>query len=233
MHERTTFWGWPGWSNIVYGYGLLGLPLFLFFVLIYGGADYLTGLHGFRVPLHLSFELDLPFVPAMIVFYNSLHFVYLMTGFVLRTRQEIRAIVIVWFCVTLIGGFIFLLLPAEDAYPTPTDAELGPWRGMFRPADRANLHYNSCPSLHVAWAIVGVDIFARRAQVVGKTLLWIWGVCMMVSTVLLHQHHLVDVLGGFSLALLATRILYPRVRDGRVFPPRAAGATRSSNPDYS
>ena len=201
MHERTTFLGWPGWSNIVYGYGVLGLPLFLFFVVVYGGADYLTDLHGFRVPLHLSFELNLPLVPAMIVFYSSLHLVYLTTGFVLRTRREIRAIVVVWFWVTMIAGLIFLLLPAEDVYPTPTDAELGPFRSMFRLADRVNLRYNSCPSLHVAWAIVGVDIFARRARVAGKILLWVWGVCMMASTVLLHQHYLVDVLGGFGLGV--------------------------------
>ncbi|MBP87430.1 MAG: hypothetical protein CMJ64_12020 [Planctomycetaceae bacterium] len=70
---------------------MLGPPLLVWFVLIYAGADYLTGLHDFRVRLHLAVELGMPFVPAMVVFYNSMHLAYLIAPFILRTRPEIAA----------------------------------------------------------------------------------------------------------------------------------------------
>ena len=190
------------------------------FVLIYGGADYLTGLHDYRVRFHLSIELGIPFVPCMVVFYNSLHVWYSVTPFILRTRRELNAMAAVLISITVFGGLVFLLLPAEDAYPTPPDEALGVWKTMFRFADCANLRYNSCPSLHVAWAIVCVDLFASCAKVIGKTVIWAFGIGLMFSAVLIHQHHVVEVVAGFVLALSATRLLYPRLRDGQLLASR-------------
>lgn len=215
--SRTEFFRWPGWKNLAYGYGLLGLPLLLWFLLIYGGADHVTGLHSFRVRLHFTFERSIPFVPAMVLFYNSFHAVYLATPFILRTRHEMSALVATWFLITLCGGIVFLLLPAENIFPTPTDAALGPWLGMFRLADRANLDYNMCPSLHVAWAVAGVDVFAGKTRWIGKVVLWSWAVCLTLSTLLVHQHYVADVVAGVVLAMCMTRLLYPRLRDGRLF----------------
>ena len=131
--------GWPGLGQLAYAYGVLGPPLLVWFVLIYGGADYLTGLHDFRVRLHLEGELGMPFVPAMVVFYNSMHLAYLIAPFILRTRPEMHAMAVTWVLITLCAGVVFLLLPSEDAFAAPPDSALGPWRGMFRLADQANL----------------------------------------------------------------------------------------------
>jgi membrane-associated phospholipid phosphatase len=208
--DHRGFWGWPGGKNLAYAYLVLGPLLFLFFVVVFVGADYLTGLHDCRVPLYFSFELAIPLVPAMVLLYNSLHLAYSVTPFILRTRPELNAMALVWVLITLVAGLLFLVLPFEVGYPVPADAELGPWRAMYRLADEANLRYNCCPSLHVAWAVVGVDVFAGHAGRPGKLLLWLWGVGMMLSTVLLHFHHLVDVAAGFVLAMIGSRILYPR-----------------------
>ena len=115
--------------------------------------------------------------------------------------------------ITLCGGVVFLLLPSELAFAAPPESALGPWRGMFRLADQANLRFNLCPSLHVAWGIICVDIYAQAAGRPGwlvPTLLWSWGIGILLSTLLLHQHHLVDAVGGAALALLGSRVLYPR-----------------------
>ena len=88
--ERRSFWGWPGGSNLAYAYVVLGPPVFAWFVLVYAGCDHLTGLHDYRVPLHFAFELAIPFVPAMVLLYNSLHLAYSITPFILRTRPEMN-----------------------------------------------------------------------------------------------------------------------------------------------
>jgi membrane-associated phospholipid phosphatase len=206
-----TFWGWPGWKNLAYAYLVLGPPLFVCFVLIFGGADYLTGLHNYRAPLYFPFELAIPLVPGMVLVYNTLHVAYSIAPFILRTRPEMNAMAATWVLITLAGGVVFLIIPFEVGFPVPSDAELGVWRSLYRLADDANLQFNTCPSLHVAWSIVCVDVYATKAGRLLKLLLWLWGTAMMLSTVLLHFHHLVDVAGGFGLAMVGSRLLYPRL----------------------
>ena len=207
--DRTTFRGWPGAKNLVYAYVVLGVPSFAWFAFVYAGADYVTGLHDFRVPLYLPVELSIPLIPASGVFYNSLHAAYLIAPFVLRTRPEMHALVLVWFLITLVGGIVFLLIPFEPGFPEPDVSQMGIWRGWYEFADRANLRFNCCPSLHVAWGVACVDVYARFVGRFGKALLWSWGFAMCLSTLLLHQHHVIDVVAGLALALWGSRVLFP------------------------
>ncbi|MCY2962645.1 MAG: phosphatase PAP2 family protein, partial [Planctomycetota bacterium] len=187
--QRTRFWGWPGSANFAYALIVLGIPSGVWFVGVYAGADYLTGLHDYRVPLYHPAELAIPFVPAMAVFYNSLHLAYLVAPFVLRTRPEMNALALVWFVMTLVAGLFFLVIPFEPGFSPPDMTQLGIWRGLYEMADQANLRFNSCPSLHVTWGVACVDVYARHAGRTGKWVLWSWGCGMCLSTLLLHQHH--------------------------------------------
>ena len=206
---QRSFWNWPGGNNLGYTYLLLFPSLSVWFLFVYAGTDYLAGLHSYRVPLYFQWELGIPFVPAMVLVYNSLHLAYLIAPFIMRTRSEMHALVMVWVIITALGGIVFLVLPFEVGYPQPADGSLGPWRMMYQLADEHNLTFNSFPSLHVAWSIVCVDIYAGKARRFGKLLLWLWGVALMLSTLLTHFHHVADVGGGFLLALLGSRVLYP------------------------
>ena len=107
------------------------------------------------------------------------------------------------------GGICFLLFPAESAFPEPT--VLGNWQGLYAVADFINLRYNLVPSLHVTLTVICVDLFARRAGTVGALAFWGWGLAVSASTVLLHQHHLLDVATGLVLALGVNRLVYPRL----------------------
>jgi membrane-associated phospholipid phosphatase len=210
--EPERLFAWPGALNLAYGYLVLGPPTAFWFVFVYAGCDYLTGLHDYRVPLYFDFELAIPFVPATVLFYHSLHVAYSLAPFVLRTRGEMNAMALIWFLITLAAGVVFLVVPFEPGFAPPTEDELGPWRALYQLADDANLRYNSCPSLHVAWGIACIDVYATKAGRMGAMLLWLWGIGMVASTVLLHQHHLADVAGGLLLAFVGTRLIYPRLR---------------------
>ncbi len=50
----SRFWGWPGVKNLAYAYLVLGPVLLSCYVFVYGGCDYLTGLHHYRVPLYFE-----------------------------------------------------------------------------------------------------------------------------------------------------------------------------------
>jgi membrane-associated phospholipid phosphatase len=207
--DHRKFWGWPGASNLAYAYFVLGIPSFAWFAFVYAGADYWTGRHQYRVPLYHSVELSIPLIPATTIFYNSLHLIYAVAPFILRNRGEMNGLAVVWFLMTLVGGICFLVIPFEPGFPPPDPASMRIWRGMYEFADSANLRFNCCPSLHVAWGVATLDIYARSATQGRKALLWSWAAGLSLSTLFLHQHHVIDVIGGLGLAIWGSRVVYP------------------------
>jgi membrane-associated phospholipid phosphatase len=204
------FLAWPGWEHLRYA-GLLSSVNALWFAFVYAGADYLTGLRSFRVPVNFPAELSIPFVPAMTVFYMSLYLYFLLAPFILRTAREFRALVITLAIMIFLSGIGFLLFPADLAFPPPGESDLGIWAGLFHFADWLNLTYNLVPSLHVAFAVACAAVFSSRAPMAGKLLLWAWAAMIAASTVLIHQHHLLDVATGWLLALVCVRMIFPRL----------------------
>jgi membrane-associated phospholipid phosphatase len=204
------FLAWPGWDHLRYA-GLLSSMNALWFAFIYAGADYLTGLRSFRVPVYFPAELAIPFVPAMTVFYMSLYFYLLLAPFILRTAREFRALVITLAIMIFFSGIGFLLFPADLAFAPPQESDLGIWAGMFHFADWLNLTYNLVPSLHVAFAVACAAVLSSHAQIAGKVLLWLWAAMIAASTVLIHQHHLLDVATGWLLALVCVRTIFYRL----------------------
>lgn len=189
---------------------MLSLANSLWFAIVYGGADLLTAHRSLRLAVHLPGELQIPFVPAMTVFYMSLYLLFLLAPFVIRTRREFRALVATIAVVILGGGLGFLLIPAELAFPLPSEGDLGLWGGLYHCADRLNLTYNLLPSLHVAFAVVCVAVFSPRAPRAIKILLWSWAVLIAASTVLIHQHHVLDAVTGWLLALVCVKAVFCR-----------------------
>jgi membrane-associated phospholipid phosphatase len=209
IERAQPFVGWPGWEHLRYT-ALLSLANTVWFVLVYGGMDSLTARRSFRVPVYFPAELAIPFVPAMTLFYMSIYLLFWMAPFVLRTRREFRALVITMAVAIFCGGIGFFLFPANLAFAAPREEDLGIWAAMFHSADKLNLTYNLLPSLHVAFTVICVAIFSARAPALGKLLLWFWAVMVAASTVLIHQHHLLDVATGWLLALVCVRSIFGR-----------------------
>jgi membrane-associated phospholipid phosphatase len=187
---------------------LLACGVGLWFTLVYGGAERLTAWRTRRVRLYLDAELGVPFVPATVLLYDSVYLHYVVTPFVLRRRREVRALAATLAAATLCAGVGFLLFPAHAEFSTPQD--LGPWNGLVQFTKRLAGRHNLAPSLHVALAVVCTRVLAARAQGLGKALLWTWAAGIAASTLLLHQHYLIDVVSGFALGWLGVRWGYRR-----------------------
>jgi membrane-associated phospholipid phosphatase len=199
------FFGWPGWKHLRYA-GWLSLAGVLWFLLIYGGADALNVHRAVRVPVHFDWELVIPFVPETVLIYMSIYLLFLAAPFVLRDREKFLALSITLNTVILVAGICFVLVPAEPAFAPPKS--LGAFPGLFRFADWLNLTTNLVPSLHVALSVGCVAAFATRAGSIGKAVLWTWAAATAASTLLTHQHHVVDVVAGFALAGAAFKFIY-------------------------
>jgi membrane-associated phospholipid phosphatase len=216
VKRGVPFLAWPGWAHLRYA-AVLSIFNTLWFVLVYGGMDALTARRSFRVPVHFPAELAIPFLPAMTLFYMSVYVLFWMAPFVLRTRRDFRALVITLAFAIFCGGIGFLLFPAELAFRPPREQDLGIWAALFHFADKLNLTYNLLPSLHVTFAVICVAIFSARAPLVGKVFLWIWAAMVAASTVLIHQHHLLDVATGWLLALVCVKSVSDRLLSSEFF----------------
>ncbi len=189
----------------------------LWFAFVFQGCEWITAHRTLRVCIHLPIEFQIPFVPATVLFYDSIYLLFFAAPFILRERREFRALVQALALAILCGGIGFLLLPAKAAYPPP--GELGIWRALYESADRLNLDYNMAPSLHVALSVCCVAAFAGHAPRWGRRLLWAWAGAIALSTLLTHQHHVLDVILGWALGVGSWR--FCRGRSG--FQPDSAG----------
>ena len=174
------------------------------FTFVYGGCDWITAHRAWRVRVDLPGERQIPFVPGMTVFYMSIYLLFLGGPFVVRERRGFAALSKALSLVTLCGGIGFLLLPAQPAYPPP--GNLGLWAGLFHFADWLNLDYNMLPSLHVALSVCCIAAFCERTPRWGRLLLWSWGFAIVLSTLLTHQHHLLDMLSGWAFGVTVQRM---------------------------
>lgn len=206
MSRRSAgFWHMPDRRHLQEAV-LLAIVQTLWFLLIYGGADYLTSLHGYRIRVHFDAELTIPFIPAAVLVYNSLYPLSLLAPFVLPTRRELRALAATLAAITLVAGVCFLVLPVEPAFPPP--GEMGVWTDSVRFTKWLARTNNYLPSLHVGLAAVCALAYARRTRWMGKALLTIWAGAIGISTMLLHQHYVVDVVAGYVLAAAGVRCVY-------------------------
>jgi hypothetical protein len=130
----------------------------------------------------------------------SIYVLFLAGPFIIRERREFTALILGLAISILLGGIGFLLLPARAAFPPP--GELGVWTGLFHLADRLNLDHNMVPSLHVALSVACVAAFSRRANKPGRFALWWWAAGISASTLLTHQHHVLDVVIGWVVGVV-------------------------------
>ena len=200
----------PGWSHLFYAWAL-SLANGIWFVLVFGGCGFITAHRALRIPIHFAAELKIPFVPGMTTVYMSIYFLFLAGPFILRTRREFRSVIATLATMIGIAGLGFLLVPGQLAFPPPREQDLGIWAGLFHLADRLNLDYDLVPSLHVALSVACITAFCIHTRVIGRTLLWIWAAAIALSTLLTHQHHVIDVVTGWFLATLCMRVIYFRL----------------------
>ena len=173
------------------------------FAIGYGGAAWWTGRYASLPAWDFAFEHRMPFVPSLSLVYLTITPVLLLAPFLLRTRAQLAPLAITLCIETVIACAFFLLFPQSTAFARP---EVTGWaRVPFRIADTLNLQYNEFPSLHVAFAFSAAWAYRRFA--------WkVWAIAVAISTWLIREHHLADILGGIALAALCMAFVYPRLR---------------------
>lgn len=200
--------------------GLTGVAFFA----VYPTLNWLTSLRSHRFHLYVAPELDIPFVPQFICAYLSMYALFLVPLFVLPAdRIQGLGKQLVWG--TVASGVLFLLLPAELGFARviPEDPI---YAGLYRSMFGIDRPHNLVPSLHVVWSSAIALACIDAARTPGRVLLGVWLALLVVSTVLVHQHHILDVISALLLVILLRRCYggpHAQVLSGRRAPDRGLG----------
>jgi membrane-associated phospholipid phosphatase len=176
---------------------------------VYGGANWLAGLHGYRVRLWTDLELSIPFVPAAAAVYLSIFPMFWVAPFALHTTCQLQSLAKALAWSITIAGIGFVLLPSGHAHTIESPS--GFFGTLFWIADQVNMSYNYLPSLHVAMSVVCAYAYSWAAsRLAVKLFYWVWAGAIGVSTLLAHQHYLADVVTGGALGYLVASRIIPR-----------------------
>ncbi len=170
----------------------------LFFYSFYGAAAYLADLLDYRFYVGFEFEKRIPLVPAMAVVYLSVGPMMLLSIFIVRQPQPMRRLLEVLCAQTLIGFCIFLAFPVETNFPATQNPASLPI--AYRIADLVNLKNNELPSLHLCFAATMAFVYSTGRRPLVAILFHVWALAIAASTLLIHEHNLLDLAAGYLLA---------------------------------
>jgi hypothetical protein len=202
---------WPS-AGALRTYLAWGISWEIVFCLVYFGCNWLTAQRSVRFHLYFPWELRVPFVPWMIWAYLSVFVLYVLPLFQMD-QTAMRRLGKQMLVGTIASGCVFLLLPAELGFPRTEDA--GSYAHVYDALYAIALPHNLVPSLHIVLttlvSLALMDSGVRVLRFVYAT----WLSAIIVSVVLVHQHHVVDVASGLVLAGLCRRFVLGSPEAGR------------------
>jgi membrane-associated phospholipid phosphatase len=213
MGDLHSVRGQADWELRLYAARTTAL-LALLFVVAYSGTNWITTLRAPVPEWCFAWEATaMPFVPLMIVPYMSIDLFFLAAPFLCGSRQEVAVLARRVAFAIAVACALFLLMPLQLAYKRDEEIPglLGVLFDGFRGMDAP---HNLFPSLHIALRVILAATYALHTRGIVKMLLQVWFSLIALSTVLTHQHHLVDIAGGAMLggfALYLFQVARPRL----------------------
>ena len=169
----------------------------ILFLAVYVPLNYFGAIHGAALFL-FSWEKIIPLIPWMIVPYISFNLLFIVPLMVIPS-EVVRRVGVTFAITTVSAGTIFLLFPTHNAFPQIVPQGL--FSSLFLGLYSVDLPSNMFPSLHVAYSTLFLLFsypYIRNRSL--KIVFVCWVGVVIASTVLTHQHHVMDVIGGLVLA---------------------------------
>ncbi len=180
--------------------------LSVLFIVVYGGANWITSQRSDVGQWFFQWERNIPFVPLMILPYMSIDLFFVGAPFLCWDEGERRLFAQRVTMAIVVAGAFFLLVPLQFALPRPVVS--GWLGGIYKFLHGFDQPFNLFPSLHITLRTLLADKYAHHTR---GTLHWaiqIWFSFIGLSTLLTYQHHVIDIIGGFVLAAFCFYFVY-------------------------
>ena len=179
------------------------------FILVYSSCNHITSTRTDVGTFMFEWERHIPFVKEMVLPYWSLDLFFCGAFFLCSSKVELNLLTKRLIAVTVASGVVFLLIPLKLGLPRPVPE--GWTAPLFHALYFNDLPYNLAPSLHISlrslvWVFYGAHLTGWL-----RTAVKVWFILIGASTLLVWQHHLVDVASGFVMGwVIAALIPDPR-----------------------
>ena len=189
-------------------YGFWFACISVVFFTVYPTCNWITAQRDVTYGLYLDAELSIPLVPEFVWAYLSLYVLFLLPPFLL-TPAEMNRLGKKLVAAIILCGAVFLLVPTRLGFERVLP-EAPLYEAVFESIFSVDLPHNLVPSLHVAFStLILVSLFSVSRRLAGKMVFATWLVLISLSTLLVHQHQLIDVVTGLLVAFL----IHPLFRD--------------------
>jgi membrane-associated phospholipid phosphatase len=178
---------------------IVSAGLSILFLIVYGSCNWITARRANVGTIYFEWERQIPFVPFFILPYMSIDLFFIAAPFLCRTDRELLSFAKRIAAAIIVAGICFLLFPLRFAFGRPqANGWLGTLFDWFRSVDAP---HNLLPSLHAALTLILLDVYFRHTRGVVRVAIMMWFVLIATSPVLTFQHHVIDIIGGFVLAV--------------------------------
>jgi hypothetical protein len=180
-------------------YGFWAVWVGVAFFAVYPTCNWLTSRRTRLFDFYVAPELALPFVPSFIWAYLSMYALFLTPPLFLDAPR-LRALGRQLVAATIFSGLVFLILPARLGFArvVPSDSF---YRAVYSRLFAIDEPHNLVPSMHVVFsALIALSVADCAAPGIVRTFFFVWLGLIVASTVLVHQHHLIDPAAGLLVA---------------------------------
>ena len=181
--------------------GLFAIACGTSFFVLYNFTNWVAASRDIRQTCYSDWELDIPLIPWLILPYWSIDLLFVIAFLICRTGEELGRLARRILLAIAIASIAFLVWPIRLGWEREVDLQItGAWRPLFDTLFSFDQPFNLFPSLHVAFCVLLHGHFLSHARhPLLRNLIHAWFMLITLSTVFVHQHHLIDVLGGLLL----------------------------------
>ena len=193
-------------SNPKAGVLLVAIGYYASFLFLWTLSHELSDMRAVRYPLYFAWESDIVFRWWALPLYFSLDIAVILFPFLFASWRDAIAPVGTLFAQTAVAAIFFVLVPIDPGYETT--GVWGPYFYEYFGLENLS-RWNHAPSLHVSYAFTMAWVIGMRYGKTIMTLSLLWAIAVSISTMLVHEHHFICVLGGFTLFLFTMVSVYP------------------------
>ena len=196
-------------NNPKAGVLLVAIGYYIGFLFLWALSHELSDMRAIRYPLYFAWEREIEFRGWALPLYFSLDIAVILFPFIFKSWRDAIAPVGTLLAQTAVAAIFFVLVPIVPGYETT--GVWGPYFYEFFGLDNLS-RWNHAPSLHVSYVFTIAWIIGMRYGKASMTISLIWACVVSVSTMLVHEHHLICVVSGFALFLFSMVTVYPALQ---------------------
>ena len=193
----------------IFGFWVFWISI-LFFT-IYPLCNWLTSYRENLYHIYFESELAIPFIPQFVLIYLSLYLTFVLPPFFLHEGQLVKLgkeLVIG----TILSGVIFLIFPSVLGFERVIPE--GAYQEYFKNIFLLDFPHNMVPSLHIVYSgFILLSVYQAVSLTWIKAFVSLWFFLICISTLLVHQHHIADVLLGSLIVLLLNYYIKEKKND--------------------